>query len=450
MKKKQTTKALLVTCITDHKQDFYRLAFSYVKNQDDTLDIVQESIKKALSSVETVRNPETIKSWFYKILVRTAIDFLRKQKKIRVMDDETIEFLSKGKEDHYKDTDLHEALDELPYRYKTIIILRFFEDFRRNCGNYRRKHEYRQNAPIQSIEADAHSADEGGSFLMDKRLQQLREEYKNVPIPKELDIIVEKALQQEPKKKRIVMWPTSAAIAAAILFTALVNINPDAAQAMSRIPVIGKIVKAITFIEIKEEKDQLSIDVKTPALSELSNKELENSINQKYLKESQQLYKEFIQSTSKNKKGHLSIYSDYETVTDTPDLLSIRRNIEKTQASSYTQSRYITIDKKNDILLTLKSLFKDERYIKVISQNIREQMKQQMKEDPNKIYWLTDEDAEPFKTILPDQTFYITEDHKLVISFDEYEVAPGYMGVTEFTIPTSVISNLLVGERYIR
>lgn len=285
---------------------------------------------------------------------------------------------------------------------------------------------------------------------MDKRLQQLREEYKNVQIPTELDIIVEKALQQEPKKKRIVMWPTSAAIAAAILFTALVNINPDAAQAMSKIPVIGKIVKAITFIEIKEEKDQSSIDVKTPALSGLSNKELENSINQKYLKESQQLYKAFIQSTSQNKKGHLSIYSDYETVTDTPDLLSIRRNIETTQASSYTQSRYITIDKKNDILLTLKSLFKDERYIKVISQNIKEQMKQQMKEDPNKIYWLTDEDAEPFKTILPDQTFYITEDHKLVISFDEYEVAPGYMGVTEFTIPTRVISNLLVGERYIR
>lgn len=137
---------------------------------------------------------------------------------------------------------------------------------------------------------------------MDKRLQQLREEYKNVQIPSELDIIVEKALQQEPKKKRIVMWPTSAAVAAAILFTALVNINPDAAQAMSRIPVIGKIVKAITFIEIKEEKDQSSIDVKTPALSGLSNKELENSINQKYLKESKQLYKEFIQSTSKNKK----------------------------------------------------------------------------------------------------------------------------------------------------
>lgn len=103
---------------------------SYVKNKDDALDIVQESIQKALTSVESVKNPDVIKSWFYKILVRTAIDFLRKQKKLKVMDDETIEFLSRGKEDHYKDTDLHEALDDLPHPYKTIIILRFFEDLK--------------------------------------------------------------------------------------------------------------------------------------------------------------------------------------------------------------------------------------------------------------------------------------------------------------------------------
>ncbi|MES5397802.1 sigma-70 family RNA polymerase sigma factor [Bacillus amyloliquefaciens] len=128
--KNETAKALLVTCITERKEDFYRLAYSYVKNKDDALDIVQESIQKALTSVESVKNPDVIKSWFYKILVRTAIDYLRKQKKLKVMDDETIEFLSRGKEDHYKDTDLYEALDDLPHQYKTIIILRFFEDLK--------------------------------------------------------------------------------------------------------------------------------------------------------------------------------------------------------------------------------------------------------------------------------------------------------------------------------
>ncbi|KAA6474444.1 sigma-70 family RNA polymerase sigma factor [Bacillus swezeyi] len=128
--KTQTAKASLVDCITDRKEDFYRLAYSYVKNQEDALDIVQESIKKALASVDSVRNPDTVKSWFYKILVRTAIDFLRKQKKLKVMDEQTIEFLSSGKEDTYHDTDLYEALEELPHPYKTIIILRFFEDLK--------------------------------------------------------------------------------------------------------------------------------------------------------------------------------------------------------------------------------------------------------------------------------------------------------------------------------
>ncbi|MCY7946303.1 RNA polymerase sigma factor [Bacillus atrophaeus] len=128
--KDQNNKTLLVTCITDHKASFYRLAYSYVKNQEDTLDVLQDSIQKALASVDNLRNPNTVKSWFYKILVRTAIDFLRRQKKIKVMDDQTLEFLSHGKEDTYKDIDLHEALDELPVQYKTIIILRFFEDLK--------------------------------------------------------------------------------------------------------------------------------------------------------------------------------------------------------------------------------------------------------------------------------------------------------------------------------
>ena len=44
--KNETAKASLVTCITERKEDFYRLAYSYVKNKDDALDIVQESIQK--------------------------------------------------------------------------------------------------------------------------------------------------------------------------------------------------------------------------------------------------------------------------------------------------------------------------------------------------------------------------------------------------------------------
>ena len=54
---------------------------------------------------------------------------------------------------------------------------------------------------------------------MDKKLEQLRKAYQNVPIPKELDQVVETALQHKPKKKRrIVVWPASTLVAAAVLY----------------------------------------------------------------------------------------------------------------------------------------------------------------------------------------------------------------------------------------
>jgi len=52
--------------------------------------------------------------------------------------------------------------------------------------------------------------------------------------------------------------------------------------------------------------------------------------------------------------------------------------------------------------------------------------------------------------ISPNQNFYITEEGKLVISFDKYEVGPGYMGIQEFEIPTEVIADILVSNEYIR
>jgi RNA polymerase sigma-70 factor, ECF subfamily len=127
---KRDVHARFIACITDHKDDFYRLAYSYVKNQEDAMDIVQESIKKALASLDRIKDLDSVKSWFYKIVVRTAIDFLRKHKKITLADDETIDFLSKGIEDTYQDVDLHKALVELPVPYKTVITLRFFEDLK--------------------------------------------------------------------------------------------------------------------------------------------------------------------------------------------------------------------------------------------------------------------------------------------------------------------------------
>ncbi|MGO5137894.1 RNA polymerase sigma factor [Clostridium butyricum] len=126
LKRKKVEKYLI-----ENREYYYRLAYSYVKNEADSLDIIQESIIKALTSIESLKEIEKVKSWFYKIVIRTSIDYIRKNKKYNDMIDIS-EIINNGKSDEYKDLDLYKALDELDETYKTIIILRYFEDMKIN------------------------------------------------------------------------------------------------------------------------------------------------------------------------------------------------------------------------------------------------------------------------------------------------------------------------------
>lgn len=112
------------------QENYYRLAYSYAKNPEDALDIVQESIYKALSSLDSLEDPRVMKTWFYRILVNTSLDFLRKQKNVCVMDEELLESHIPDEEYPYPDIDLRNALAELPPMYRSIIILRYFEDLK--------------------------------------------------------------------------------------------------------------------------------------------------------------------------------------------------------------------------------------------------------------------------------------------------------------------------------
>lgn len=115
--------------IIENKEAHYRMAYSYTKNKEDALDVVQDSIEKALRAYKKLAVPDNLNSWFYRILINTAIDFTRKNKRIVLMEQEKMAFLLES-EDQYKHFDLETAMEKLPTVYKTIIVLRFFEDLK--------------------------------------------------------------------------------------------------------------------------------------------------------------------------------------------------------------------------------------------------------------------------------------------------------------------------------
>ena len=55
-------------------ESLYRLAYTYVKNPDDAMDVVQESAFKAISRSADVRSPAAIRGWLCRIVVNTAMD----------------------------------------------------------------------------------------------------------------------------------------------------------------------------------------------------------------------------------------------------------------------------------------------------------------------------------------------------------------------------------------
>ena len=79
----------------------YRLAYSYVYDEDDALDIVQESACKAM-------------------------DLLRSRKK----EDLPGELPEQASEDVYQETDLKNALESLEPQNRTIVVLRYCEDMK--------------------------------------------------------------------------------------------------------------------------------------------------------------------------------------------------------------------------------------------------------------------------------------------------------------------------------
>ena len=117
----QTEKILI-----DQYERIYRLAYSYVHNEADALDVVQESACKAITQCKNLKDTEKLLPWLCRIVVNTSLDLLRSQ----VKEQPTEELPETATVDKYEEFDLKEALNRLEPKNCTIIILRYFEDMK--------------------------------------------------------------------------------------------------------------------------------------------------------------------------------------------------------------------------------------------------------------------------------------------------------------------------------
>lgn len=125
---KQVLYDKVVNHIITNQEKFYRLAFSYVHNQEDALDVVQNAIYKALEHYHELRNECAINTWFYRILVNESLSFLRQRKEEVFQKEDEVANIPYYEREYDKDEELYEQITHLEEELQTIIKLRFYEE----------------------------------------------------------------------------------------------------------------------------------------------------------------------------------------------------------------------------------------------------------------------------------------------------------------------------------
>nr|WP_228460281.1 sigma-70 family RNA polymerase sigma factor [Cytobacillus dafuensis] len=113
----------------EEKIKLYKMAYVYMKNEADTLEVFQETVYKAFISIKDLKDERYFSTWLTRILINTAFDLLNKKKRVIPMEREVLESKINPylpSEDH---SDLMQAITELDEKYKTVLILRFYKDY---------------------------------------------------------------------------------------------------------------------------------------------------------------------------------------------------------------------------------------------------------------------------------------------------------------------------------
>lgn len=123
---KKGDRGALVELIMLEKDAYYRLSLSYMKNEDDAMDCLQDMIVKIYDNIGSLRESSSFYSWSKTILVNICKDSLKNQKKIVSI--EKIE--EQGwEEDMGEDLRLEEILARLDGIYREVIYLKYILDY---------------------------------------------------------------------------------------------------------------------------------------------------------------------------------------------------------------------------------------------------------------------------------------------------------------------------------
>lgn len=119
----------LIEFLLENQNKFYRYAFTYVHHREMAMDTVQSSFLKAMENIHTLRNPDAMKTWFYRILTNECLLLLKKAQKENLVEPSEIQEEIYFEKAYEGPVELYEAVRQLSPETQTIIFLHYYEEY---------------------------------------------------------------------------------------------------------------------------------------------------------------------------------------------------------------------------------------------------------------------------------------------------------------------------------
>ena len=122
------TKETFSKLVLESEQTLYRISMSMLKNESDCEDAVQTAILTAYEKLSSLKKEEYFRTWLVRILINVCNKQLGRRGKIINLDDN--EYTAEPSvPSHDKNVELKIALENLPQKFRQVIVLFYIEGF---------------------------------------------------------------------------------------------------------------------------------------------------------------------------------------------------------------------------------------------------------------------------------------------------------------------------------
>jgi RNA polymerase sigma-70 factor (TIGR02954 family) len=113
--------------IQTYKVDLYKTALSFLRNEEEVLEAIQEVTYRAYKGIRKLKEVSYFKTWLIRIMINYCNDQLKKHKRV-VINEEVLESIAVT--ENHSEMELRDAMLGLDERSREILTLKYFHDLK--------------------------------------------------------------------------------------------------------------------------------------------------------------------------------------------------------------------------------------------------------------------------------------------------------------------------------